>query len=56
DILEKGLFSALANQNLGPSNIIFQPENNPKHTSKYVKAWLCDNAFDLLDWLPNSRD
>ena len=33
-----------------------EQDNDPKHTSKIVKAWFVENDVDLLDWPPNSPD
>ena len=35
-------------------NVIFQQDNDPKHTSKRVKEWMKDNNITLLDWPPQS--
>ena len=37
-------------------NVIFQQDNDPKHTSKRVKEWMKDNNITLLDWPPQSPD
>ena len=40
EILEMELMNTIHMHDLGEENIIFQYNNNPKYTSKYVKEWL----------------
>ena len=42
--------------NLVPSNIVFQHDNDPKHTSKRVQEWLKLQPFQLLQWHAQSLD
>lgn len=44
-----------ANENM-PEDWIFQQDNDPKHTSKFVKNWLTENNVRLLDWPSQSPD
>jgi transposase len=37
-------------------DLIFQQDNDPKHTSKKAKTWMEDNNIALLDWPPQSPD
>ena len=53
-ILEIFLLSTIQHYNLDPSNMIFQHDNDPKHTSKMVKEWLKSQPFQLLQWPPQS--
>jgi transposase len=36
--------------------VIFQQDNDPKHTSKKAKKWFEDHAITLLDWPAQSPD
>jgi hypothetical protein len=40
EILERELIHTLHAYNLDPANLIFQHDNDPKHTSKSVRRWL----------------
>ena len=37
-------------------NIIFQQDNDPKHTSKVAKKWFSDNNIQVLKWPAQSPD
>ena len=51
EILEMELMNTIHMHDLEKENIIFQHNNDPKHTSKYVKEWLLAQKFQLI-WPP----
>ena len=55
-ILEDDLMESIDFYHLNKSKIIFQHDNDPKHTSKLVKTWLSEQEFDTLIWPAQSPD
>jgi transposase len=55
-ILEKGYLGTLKDRKIPKDHIIFQQDNDPKHTANITKAWLLDQDIDKLDWAPQSPD
>ena len=55
-VLQRDLLDILMEYNLDPSHVIFQHDNDPKHTTKIVCRWLRSQDFDILQWLIQSPD
>ena len=55
-ILDEDLMETLKFYNLDKSDIVFQQDNDPKHTSKLTKKWFEDNNIELLTWPPQFPD
>ncbi len=49
-ILENKLQQSIKYFKKRHQNIIFQQNNNPKHTSKKAKTWLQDHRIKVMDW------
>ena len=56
EILSQGLLGTLSDFSLGPGDIIFQQDNDPKHKSKLAKAWFDNQNLTVLPWPANSPD
>ena len=56
NILQDELLQTLDFYELNRDNIIFQQDNDPKHTSMIARKWFDDNRIPLLEWLAQSPD
>jgi hypothetical protein len=55
-ILKGPLLHSFDSQHVDPSYILFQMDNDPKHTSRVARQFLMENNMELLDWPPYSPD
>jgi transposase len=56
EILGSDFLGTLNHYGLQRDNVVFQQDNDPKHTSKKATAWFEANNVELLDWPPYSPD
>jgi hypothetical protein len=56
DILGGEMISSLELYGLQHGEIIFQQDNDPKHTSKLARTWFSKNGIKVLDWPAQSPD
>ncbi len=55
-ILEDELQKSLQYWGKNAEEVVFQQDNDPKHTSIKAKTWLEDPGFDVMVWSPQSPD
>jgi hypothetical protein len=56
EILEVGLSSTICRNELDPISLIFQQNNASIHTTSFLKEWIKNQHFSLLQWLVQSPD
>ena len=55
-IMEDDLFGSLDWYDKSPREIIFQPDNDPKHKCLMCRGWYKDSGIELLPWPAQPAD
>ena len=55
-ILQDDFLETVEFYELDRANLIFQQDNDPKHTSRLASKWFKDNKINVLKWLAQSPD
>ncbi|KAL1942278.1 hypothetical protein VTO73DRAFT_6342 [Trametes versicolor] len=56
DILDSSFLGSLSDHSYTISDIIFQQDLDPKHTSRRARTWFADHNITMLPWAPSSPD
>ncbi|CAI7783579.1 unnamed protein product [Closterium sp. NIES-54] len=55
-ILQDELQQTIEHYELDPETVVFQHDNDPKHTRKMVKTYLAEQPYSVLPWPASSPD
>lgn len=55
-ILSDALLGTLTDKSLKVEDVIFQQDNDSKHTARQTQSWLADHQIKTLPWPPQSPD
>ena len=55
-ILEGELLQSMEDSGIPTDKVIFQQDNDPKHTSRRAKIWFEEQDIKLLNWPAQSPD
>jgi hypothetical protein len=55
-ILNDELIDTIDYYGMDRSKLIFQQDNDPKHTSRLAHQWFANNGIEVLDWPAQSPD
>ncbi|QRV75773.1 DDE superfamily endonuclease [Ceratobasidium sp. AG-Ba] len=56
EILKEGLLGTLKDMRIQKNQIVFQQDNDPKHTSQVARDWLSAQSISVLPWPAQSPD
>ena len=55
-ILQDEFLRTVEYYELDRGNLIFQQDNDPKHTSRMARQWFQDQEIKVFEWPPQSPD